>query len=210
MRTLSFAEFEKAMESGFQEKALSILRANERYFTKREMRKVYEHGKTNAAVLKYLMELSIDRDTIDVSENDNEPIRKASEHSHKEVVRLLLACDGVDPSAHDNEAIQKASENGHKEVVRLLLACGGDSRVDPSANDNEAIRWASKNGHLEVVRLLSACGGDSRVDPSAGDNEAILWAYKNGHLEIVKILMADRRVQAKGVPRYILKKYKRL
>ena len=120
MHTLSYVRFEEAIKRGFQERALSILKAKERYFTKRELKKAYEYGKSNAAILKYLLEIFADRDMIDVTENDNEIILRASEKGNKEVVELLLACEGVDPSADNNYAIRWASMNGRTEVVKLL------------------------------------------------------------------------------------------
>ena len=166
----------------------------------------------------------------DPSADNNYAIQWASENSHAEVVRLLLADTRVDPGANNNFAIRFASEKGHIEVVRLLLA---DPRVDPRAFGNEAIRWASHNGHAEVVRLLladprvdpsvfgnnaiwSACEkghpdvvrlllADPRVDPSADDNEAIRWASINGHADVVRLLLADPRVDPSADDNYTIR-----
>ena len=151
-----------------------------------------------------LMSEYLKRPGTDASIGDNRAIQRASENGHIKMVKLLLTRDDVDPCAHNNWAIRMACRNGHLEVVKLLLA---RDDVDPSANDNWATEFASKNGHDKVVELLLARGD---VDPSARNNEAIRWANINSRDEVVELLIADPRVQAKGIPRRILKKYGKL
>lgn len=202
MHMQSFMRLEKAIKSGFQERALSILRAEEHYFSKKELQKVYKCAESNAAILKYLLELSPVRDTIDVAANDNRIIRRASENGHKEVVKLLLDRGSfnshIDPSVGDNCAIRMASENGHVQVVKLLLDYAPHYSIDPAADDNYAIRYASYYGHTEIVKILLACDARYKIDPSAENNFAIAYAnsgkrhersHGRSHEKEVKILL---------------------
>lgn len=160
MHTPAFVAFKDAIKGGFQEKALSILKSEELYFSKGEMKKAFELGKSNAIIIKYLSARSINRELFR-SIDWNALLGWASWKGHSEVVKMLLARDShhrcVDPSACNNNAIQAASVNGHKGVVEMLLT---RDDADPSASNNLAIRGASYYGYKEVVKLLLA---DPRV-----------------------------------------------
>jgi ankyrin repeat protein len=174
----------KAIRSGLDVKAASILREKECHLSLKSIRRIYSDTiKYEAAdVLSYVLYNCAYRHEFDPSDIDNNAIKIASVIGHSEVVKILLMDDRVDPSADNNCAIRLASRDGHLEVVKILLT---DERVDPSVGNNYAIRSASQNGHLEVVKILLT---DERVDSSANDNYAIRWASANGHTEVVKLL----------------------
>ncbi len=167
----------------------------------------------------------------DPTNEDNYPIRLASEQGYLNIVNLLLQDPRVDPSASDNYALQFASANGHLGVINRLLE---DSRVDPSASDNNAIQSASLNGHLSVVnRLLQESDvdpsdeynraiqlatnvhvidrllQDPRVDPTANYNYAIRYAFTHRYYDAVNRLLQDERVR-RSLSHENLQKYTKL
>jgi ankyrin repeat protein len=143
----------KAIGSGLDTKARSILTHNEQLLSLRFTKKIWNESLKSASVdvIDYILNISPHRFNINPSAVNNYTIRWASQNGHSEVVKILLTDDRVDPSANDNFSIRWASQNGHLEVVKILLT---DERVDPSARNNEAIKWASEYGHLEVVKIL--------------------------------------------------------
>jgi hypothetical protein len=56
------------------------------------------------------------RTSTDPASNNNQAIREASRHGHKEVVKILLR-----DKSESNFALQQAAKNNHKEIVEMLL-----------------------------------------------------------------------------------------
>ena len=112
--------------------------------------------------------------------HDYNPLSKASENGHLEVVKYLVE-QGADVCARYNYPLINASDNGHLDVVKYLVEQGADVR----ARDNYALRWAGYNGYLEVVKYLVEHGANVRAD----NDFALRIASENGHLEVVKFLV---------------------
>ena len=110
---------------------------------------------------------------------DNEPLCRASENGHLEVVRYLHEV-GVELNARNDEPLCRACERGHLHVVQYLQRNG----VRLSARDNEPLSRACEGGHLDVVRYLHQNG----VRLNARNNEAICRACDGGCVEIVRYL----------------------
>lgn len=87
-----------------------------------------------------------------ITDNDNNyPIRLASEYGHIDIVKLLLADKRVDPSYFYNLALLSACEKGYIKIVKLLLS---DTRVEANCNMNDPIFYAFKNNKDEIVNFL--------------------------------------------------------
>ena len=110
---------------------------------------------------------------------DNEPLCRASENGHLEVVRYLHEV-GAELNARNDEPLCRACERGHLHVVQYLQRNG----VRLGARDNEPLSRACEGGHLDVVRYLHQNG----VRLNARNNEAICRACDGGHVEIVRYL----------------------
>ncbi len=126
-------------------------------------------------------------------------VRKATEHGHSEIVKVLLE-NGVISEEDRGWAVKDAAEHGHLEIVKVLLANGVISEDDRG----RAVSRAAYKGHLEIVKALLANGvifGDHR-------SLAVINAAYKGHLEIVKALLvkgvifAHIRGQAVGYAAY--------
>ncbi len=153
---------------------------------------------------------------IDLSANNNQAARYATQHGHVHVVQCLLqdpkantetlrvvlftayetgrfdlvaqlrASKAIDPTFEDHLLIRKASQWGDKDLVKELL---DNPYVDPTANQDEAIRMACQSGHLSIVRMLLS---NPHVDPTMQDNVCVYYACERGNLPMVRLLLADR------------------
>lgn len=130
---------------------------------------------------------------VNLSTQDNTPIKFAIQNAHYEAVLMLLKL-GVNPtfdmliSTIDN--LQRDDLPYEvREYSQILVALLQDGRIDPTSNNNEAL-FSS----LTSASVLDILLRDKRVDPSAQDNYAIKFAVQTDLLDIVEVLLADSRV----------------
>ena len=88
---------------------------------------------------------------LDLSFEDNLPLKMACMKGHADIVRYLLSDPAVDPSAEESCALRWAARGGHETVVDILLA---DGRSDVRAQQNYAIRLAWFTDNMEVYYKL--------------------------------------------------------
>jgi putative sugar O-methyltransferase len=136
------------------------------------------------------------RQGADLQADNNEPLCRACQNGHLDVVRYLhgyglkviefiryLRGNRVELNARDGEPLCRACEGGHLEVVRYLRGNG----VELNARDGESLCRACQGGHLEVVRYLHANG----LKLNVRENEPMLRACGRGHLDIVIYLQQN-------------------
>jgi ankyrin repeat protein len=102
---------------------------------------------------KELVELLLQDERVDPSDNFNLAIQISSMKGHKEIVELLLQDARVDPSDSFNSAIALAMMNGHEDVVELLKQ---DPRVEPSNIDPTLATQIANASERISVGLTSA------------------------------------------------------
>lgn len=86
-----------------------------------------------------------------------EPLHRAAQGGHTEIVRLLLDNGARANSAPRSKitALMLAAENGHTQTVQLLLERRADVNA-ASADGATAMSLAQSSGYAEVVQLLIA------------------------------------------------------
>ena len=136
-----------------------------------------------------VLQMLLKDDRVDVTYDNDYPIKYATYHGNYKVVYYLLNDKRVNGATHNNLPIRIASERGHSNIVKLLLTY---REVNPADCDDESIISASKNGYVDIVKLLL---NDDRVNPCTNEFEAIKLALKNGHIDVVKLLLSDKRVK---------------
>ena len=82
-----------------------------------------------------------------VSDDNNYPIRKASELGCIQIVQYLLS-NGADPTVDHNICLRSAVYNGHEQVVKVLLH---DDRVDVS--DNRSVDYCPSIGSMSSIEI---------------------------------------------------------
>ncbi|KAI8608192.1 ankyrin repeat-containing domain protein [Chytriomyces sp. MP71] len=133
---------------------------------------------------------------LNISVNDNAPIRVAVSGGYTRMVASLLATRNCDPSAIDNQCIITACTNGFTHIVELLLR---HPSVDPRASQCDSLVRAAKGGYFEIVEMLLEWHGPEGeyMDPSAQNNATIVEASKNGHASVVRVLLDCEGVSAR-------------
>jgi len=91
---------------------------------------------------------------VNVSCDNNAPLRLACAHGHFKIVKFLLldTYNRVNPAAESNDPLIRAVTRGYYDIVEFLLK---DPRVDPGDRDNLAIKIASKFGYTDIIKLLA-------------------------------------------------------
>ncbi|CAC5412658.1 unnamed protein product [Mytilus coruscus] len=106
--------------------------------------------------------------------NGQSPILIACEHSHTEIVNMLLVrgadCNKCGMSGQT--PVMKACEHGHTKIVKLLLDRGADFHKCDE-DDISPLMKACQNGCTEIVKMLSS----------------LKMACDRGYTEIVKMLL---------------------
>lgn len=204
-----------AIESGFPDKAISLLEKSDRLLSLNDINSISwtAYYSNCSEILSWLelksshrFEISNYDDMFWLASSNNltnivkyllstgridsetifDALENAIRNNNLEIFEILLNHSSIDPSRDNNHLISGASLGGNIDIVNLLLS---DKRVDPSDDYNSAICLASTEGHVEIIKTLL---NDKRVDPS--DEEAIIGACQYGHIESVKILLSDERV----------------
>ena len=91
----------------------------------------------------------------DVTSQNNNPIRWASEFGHLEVVKFLVQ-HGADVTSQDNNPIRMASHFGHLEVVKFLVEHGADASF-MSDRDKRYISFLKRRFDLCLRRFQLKC-----------------------------------------------------
>ena len=179
-----------AIKSGFEDKALTLLKDADTYLSTRQAIRIYNMAYRSdfARLFMWLNLKSIHRFELDRYLDIGLIFADACEKGLSEMVRALINDDRIDPTMNQNGPIRYAIYKNHMNVIKILML---DKRVNPSVLDNDALRFSCVNNNCEIVKLLMA---DERVDPSAFNNAGIRIASIYGLPEIVKILLSDPRV----------------
>jgi len=155
-------------------------------------------GSEDSEIVKMLLEEGADVNEADI--DGMTALMMASEHGHKDVVKILLEQEGINVNLWNNEgetALILASKNGHIEIVKMLLKEGAHVNVeeDEDAMDVEgddyhsALMMASYEGHTEIVKILLAAGADINATANDGYDTAITLANRKNHDKIVELLI---------------------
>ena len=216
------ADIFATIKNGFQEKALSMLKENARYLSKRDMYNLWrdpnigvpmkEYLYLNCSgkqfVNEYLGGLSLNKDkawawtesaaTV-LLRHDLSAVQLEGQFTHGcawghiRNVKQMLARKLVDPSARNNAAIRCANMNGHIEIIKLLLKY--DS-VDPKAGYADAIMWAWEGGGPKLMKLLMLCNS---LDPTTMDEDSFMYICESDDVNIAKLILTcdsfDNRFQ---------------
>jgi putative sugar O-methyltransferase len=100
---------------------------------------------------------------VPLNARNSEPICRASDSGHFEVVRYLHQ-NGGDLVARNNEPLFRAAARGHLELLRYIHQNGGDI----SARGNELLLRAAAGKHSSVVRYLHDAGAATKLLTVAG------------------------------------------
>jgi hypothetical protein len=91
----------------------------------------------------------------DISFNEYEPFRVASEYGQLKIVKYLYKI-GVDIHAEYDYAFRYAGTNKHWDVVKFLIEKG----ANVSSNNDEVFKYACSNNQKEIVRMMIDRGVD--------------------------------------------------
>jgi ankyrin repeat protein len=133
-------------------------------------------GQGDAALVQQLL-----RAGAPVDEFDHAPMRRALQHRHAEIVRLLLAA-GADISSQAEEFLCLAAKKGDAASLKLLLNYM-KTPILPNAIDR-AFYAAIASRNPAVVKILLAAG----ADPTVENNQPVLHAATAGSVEILRLL----------------------
>ncbi|XP_071150272.1 ankyrin repeat domain-containing protein 50-like [Mytilus edulis] len=136
-------------------------------------------------------------DEVNKCNNYNElPLKKAGEHGHVEIVKMLLdrgaECNNVDPRTES--PAMKTCENGHTEIVKMLFDKGADCNI---YSDCSPVMKAFMRGHIEIVEFLL----DNRADCDDNGLSSILFVCEHGITEMLQI-MVDKGVGCNTCDRF--------
>lgn len=178
-----FDSFKNALNSGFEEKAIGILKNNERYLSKRCLRKVCVLGADRDRVVKYILTRSVYADSFcEISEIPSQLISDLSNKAVAGFLNVEIANGAIRLLSDQSVAIHHATKIDDAKTIEWLIENGADL----SSDANQMIRYASERGRGEIVKVLLK---HDSVDPMACDGVAIINAAKFGHLKIVKMLL---------------------
>lgn len=136
----------------------------------------------------------VDSGAVDLSEDNNGPIKLAAELGRTNIVIYLKDIPGVDPTVDNNYPIIFAAINNHPDIVQTLSTIPG---VNAGDSDNHAFLVTANNGNANMLRILSSLPG---VDPFADNDFALEYATKNNHNESVEFLLT---LYKKEPPNYV-------
>lgn len=209
------ADIFAAIKDGFQEKAIAMIKANERYLSKRDMYKMWIDPRVGVSIKEWVYANCSEKRLINMYVDKQE---RKKNYIYAPKSNMMVLMRHTSSSAFLHQQMRYAGLCGHSDIAKLLLvhdsfdmtnasddlqhvfelACvngylkivklllvGGI--VDPSVNQRNAFQMACKFGHLKIAKLLLAC--DS-VDPADDNNNSFCLASERGHLEIVKPLLA--------------------
>jgi ankyrin repeat protein len=98
-----------------------------------------------------IVKLLVTNPRVDLTVDNNYPIRGSSSRGYTEVVKLLLENPTVDPGSINSIALRLAIESGRTEVVKLLVE---NPKIDPSVLDERALLYYLKWGKKESIKVV--------------------------------------------------------
>ena len=111
--------------------------------------------------------LSANPASLNPGHEDNQALKLASQNSHLEILKLLVAESRVDINAENGFALKFASQQGLEKVVEILLSSGSCS----PASKLSGARLARKGG-FEGIAVLLDPQGTTIVDASKVNADA--------------------------------------
>ncbi|MDF2578047.1 MAG: hypothetical protein K0S74_1531 [Chlamydiales bacterium] len=99
----------------------------------------------------HTMHYLLKSEKIDLSDDDNYAIVRASQLGFTGIVAQLIKNKNVDPLARDNAALKQACSKGHKEVVKILFK---DKRVNTDSSKKLAVFCAQQGNHEDLITFI--------------------------------------------------------
>lgn len=199
------ALYNRAILGGLYDKALGILRSEERYFSKNALMKAWWIGKSNPRIMNFLANESIHRNLFKIDMKGS--LRQACIFGNPEMVREMIR-SGVD-SEWRSQGLWDASRCGNKKVVDILLAHGIPRRLVHSPYN--ALFVASRNNHSDVVKtlLLKFCGfGEgcflSQICHNQAQNIKLMIKMRSGKWRLSDAIQVADRFDRPIVKRMLL------
>lgn len=203
-----------AINSGFSDKALSILKDLDEYLSIKEARKLLEIliKSDEAEILMWLIHNSVHR--LDFG-SINLIFENGCKNASVNIVTAFLKLEDFDPTMHNNSALVIAIKYLHKDIIKLML---NDKRINRMINPYDIFRSISRlessgitnlllsieqatdiSHYLNIVsgsaykKVIASIISDKRIDID-NLNKTFYEACSYGFINIVKILLNDSRV----------------